>query len=270
MALTHYYYPEVDSTMIRARVLADEMPPDTVGFWVRSDHQTRGRGRRDRRWEDGPGDALLTTLAIRRGGILDPGDPHAGTLALRTAAAVYGIVTACVSSETVWIKWPNDILVGDRKVCGILIEGNARWFLVGIGLNVHGAPAITGGTRSTSLGAHQGSVEADVATDLRIDPALPPTLTPTPTPERLFPPLAEAVERELRDSRWHGIVSRALAWRDHSVVIEQEGGSRQEGILRGIDEDGALLLDADAGTLLRRIYAGTVRLNRSRESSVPD
>jgi BirA family transcriptional regulator, biotin operon repressor / biotin---[acetyl-CoA-carboxylase] ligase len=256
MALPHHYFPEVDSTMIRARALVSDAPPDTAGFWVRTDHQRQGRGRRARRWDDRAGDALLATLAIRRGGALDPGDSHAGTLALRTAAAVYRIVTSCVAPELVRIKWPNDILVDERKVCGILLEGDARWFLVGIGLNVRGAPSA-----ATSLEAYRdpGRVGFPAASGGPVEC----------TPEGLFPALMDAVERGLRDSRWHATVSRALAWRDRFVTIEQNGVTRQAGVLQDIAEDGALLLRVDAATLPVRVYAGTVRLNRNRESINP-
>jgi BirA family biotin operon repressor/biotin-[acetyl-CoA-carboxylase] ligase len=97
-------------------------------------HQTAGRGRLDRRWDAPPGANLLVSLLFHR----TPADPaeltrRVGLAAVDASGAVAGI--------TAVLKWPNDVLVDDRKLAGILAERSAAGsVVVGIGLNVRWAP----------------------------------------------------------------------------------------------------------------------------------
>lgn len=100
-----------------------------------ADHQTAGRGRLGRRWDAPPGANLLASLLFHD----VPGDP--GELTRRVGLAA---VDGCraVAGVTAALKWPNDVLVGDRKLAGILAErGAAGSVVVGLGLNVRWAPA---------------------------------------------------------------------------------------------------------------------------------
>jgi BirA family biotin operon repressor/biotin-[acetyl-CoA-carboxylase] ligase len=99
-----------------------------------ADHQTAGRGRLGRRWDAPPGANLLASLLFHA----VPGDP--GELTRRVGLAA---VDACraVAGVAAVLKWPNDVLVGDRKVAGILAERGAEGsVVVGLGLNVRWAP----------------------------------------------------------------------------------------------------------------------------------
>lgn len=107
-----------------------------------TDHQTAGRGRRDRRWESAPGDALMFSILLSpRGGV--DGLP-ATTTAVGVAAA-----EACraLGAEGVTLKWPNDLVIGEagaqRKLAGILaqsvVSGSQVAAVVGMGLNVRSA-----------------------------------------------------------------------------------------------------------------------------------
>ncbi|SIQ74719.1 BirA family transcriptional regulator, biotin operon repressor / biotin-[acetyl-CoA-carboxylase] ligase [Alkalispirochaeta americana] len=243
--LREYYYGEVDSTMTRAREIGAELPPGIGGFWVRAGHQTAGRGRRGKRWEDCSGSALMVTLAVERGGPWDPGDPLPGTLALRAAAAVQESLGFFLSPSELSIKWPNDILARGRKICGILTEADRRWFLIGIGINIHGAPQVQAEPRATSLGEmveRSGCIWSGKA------------LT-----EALFPRLRRHLAEHLGGERWFSVVEQALAWRDSLVVAGEHCG-----VLSGIDSDGALLLKIHEGPsrMVQKIYSGTVRLKR--------
>jgi BirA family transcriptional regulator, biotin operon repressor / biotin---[acetyl-CoA-carboxylase] ligase len=102
--------------------LARDLP---VGSIVIADHQTAGRGRLDRRWEAPPGTALLVTFVLEPRPLL--------SLALGVAAA-----QAC--GPDVRLKWPNDLLVDERKLGGILVEATARKAVCGIGVNLSSAP----------------------------------------------------------------------------------------------------------------------------------
>jgi BirA family transcriptional regulator, biotin operon repressor / biotin---[acetyl-CoA-carboxylase] ligase len=100
-------------------------------------HQTAGRGRLDRRWEAPPGANLLVSLLFTD----PPADPH--ELVQRVALAA---VDACrsVAGADVHLKWPNDLLLGDRKLAGVLAQATTvqgrLMVVVGIGINVRWAP----------------------------------------------------------------------------------------------------------------------------------
>jgi BirA family transcriptional regulator, biotin operon repressor / biotin---[acetyl-CoA-carboxylase] ligase len=99
-----------------------------------TDHQTAGRGRLDRHWDAAPGTNLLVSL------LFHDVPEHAGEQTRRVAVAA---VDACreVAGVTATLKWPNDLLVGDRKLAGILAERSASGsVVVGLGLNVRWAP----------------------------------------------------------------------------------------------------------------------------------
>ncbi len=96
-----------------------------VGSIVIADHQTAGRGRLDRRWEAPEGTALLVSFVLTPQPLL--------SLAAGVAAA-----EAC--GPDVRLKWPNDLLLGDRKLGGILVESTAVKAVCGIGINLTWAP----------------------------------------------------------------------------------------------------------------------------------
>ena len=122
------WFPEVDSTNRVAVELARAGAPD--GVVVGADHQTAGRGRRGRTWESSPGSGLLVSVVLRPA-------PALVTLAAGVAAA-----EACeaVAGVPVRLKWPNDVLLGDRKMGGILSEQVDGAAVVGLGLNLTWAP----------------------------------------------------------------------------------------------------------------------------------
>jgi BirA family biotin operon repressor/biotin-[acetyl-CoA-carboxylase] ligase len=102
--------------------VARELP---IGSIVVADHQTAGRGRHERRWEAPSGTALLVSFVLPRNPLL--------SLAAGVAAA-----QAC--GPSVRLKWPNDLLIGDRKLGGILVEVNGERAICGIGINLTAAP----------------------------------------------------------------------------------------------------------------------------------
>jgi BirA family biotin operon repressor/biotin-[acetyl-CoA-carboxylase] ligase len=106
-------------------------PALSEGAVAVTEHQTAGRGRAARGWEDAPGTALLLSVLLR--------PPDA------SAAPQLSLVCALAAAETVdagsgldaRVKWPNDVLVDGRKVAGILLEGHGGAVVCGIGLNVN-------------------------------------------------------------------------------------------------------------------------------------
>lgn len=112
----------VDSTNQRARELAGRGAPH--GTLVTAREQSAGRGRQGRTWVAPPGTALLCSVVIR--------DPP------RLLPLAAGMAVAEVAGPEAGLKWPNDVLIGERKVAGILVEGRLqeRWAVVGVGINV--------------------------------------------------------------------------------------------------------------------------------------
>lgn len=108
----------VTSTQDAAR----ELP---IGSVVVADHQTSGRGRLEHRWEAPRGTALLVSFVL-------PPNP------LLSLAA--GVAAAEACDQGVRLKWPNDLLIGGRKVGGILVEATATRAVCGIGINLTWAP----------------------------------------------------------------------------------------------------------------------------------
>jgi len=102
--------------------VARDMP---IGSVVIADHQTAGRGRMERRWEAPPGTALLVSFVLAPSRLL--------SLAAGVAAA-----EAC--GPDVRLKWPNDLLLDDRKLGGILVEATPYKAICGIGVNLTWAP----------------------------------------------------------------------------------------------------------------------------------
>lgn len=96
-----------------------------------TEHQTAGRGREGRQWEDARGHSLLVSVLLRP----PPGSP-VQQLALVAGLSVAAAIDA-VAATRASIKWPNDVLVDDRKVAGVLLESTGDAVVCGIGVNVN-------------------------------------------------------------------------------------------------------------------------------------
>lgn len=129
------YLRSVDSTNRYARQLAADGAEQ--GTLVLADEQTAGRGRRGRGWISPAGEGIFMTLILRPH--VHPS--HVAVLSLQTALAVARAISRACELDA-RIKWPNDIVCGGRKVCGMLLEMNAdeqsvHDVVAGIGINVH-------------------------------------------------------------------------------------------------------------------------------------
>jgi len=127
--------PSVDSTNRRARQLA--AGGAAHGTLVIAEEQTAGRGRRGRGWISPPGENVYMTLILRP----DAHPSEVARLSLQTALAV-ALAIARTAGLDARIKWPNDIVCGGKKVCGMLLEMNAdeqsvHDVVAGVGINVH-------------------------------------------------------------------------------------------------------------------------------------
>lgn len=198
-----------DSTNERARELASAGA--VHGTLVTAGEQSAGRGRQGRTWSAPAGRALLMSLVLR--------DPP-GLLPLVAAVAV-----AQVAGDEARIKWPNDVLIDDRKVAGILVEGRPQegWAVLGIGLNV--------AVRVEDLPPELHATAAGLGGEPRdVEPALARVLAAL---ERaLALPAAELLDAwRARDA----LRGRRISW------------SRGEGTAAGLDGEGRLVVDLDGG-----------------------
>lgn len=232
-------FEAVGSTMDEARALAVAGAAECS--WVIARRQTAGRGRRGRSWwsPESHNGALYATVVLRPR--LAP--RRAGELSMRAALGVHEAAREIVTraggdAGALTLKWPNDLLAAGRKVAGVLIEGALRedafdHVLVGVGLNVAldfaSAPAEVQ-ARATSLQALCGS-PLDLS---RCEDALLGALT------RWLTGLAADAPNPV------GEYTRCLDGLGAPARL-RVGGEDVAGVLRGVRDDGALLLDTATG-----------------------
>lgn len=131
------YHPVIDSTNIRAKQLGAAGAPHMT--LVLADEQTAGRGRMTRTWVCPPGTSTLMSLLVR------PALPawRAPELVFLSAVAACDAVNVLVGDSVARIKWPNDLVIGSKKISGTLLEmaldgADIDYAVVGIGVNVLG------------------------------------------------------------------------------------------------------------------------------------
>lgn len=230
--------PETGSTNadLAARIAAGGHVAE--GHWLIADRQTAGRGRQGRQWFDGAGNFMGSTFVERRAG-----DPSPGTLALVAGLAVYEAVGPLIPPpHRPELKWPNDVLIGGAKLCGILLEAVGAGVIVGIGVNLAAAPDLP--DRATIALAQFG---------------------PEPDRDLFAATLARQFDIEVERWRTFGLEPLIRRWllAGHPLGTPLLVGEPDEEPLRGtfagLGTDGALQLRlADGST--RAIHAGEVRL----------
>ena len=222
----------LDSTNEEARRLA--LAGESGPLWIVAREQTAGRGRRGRTWESQAGN-LFATLLTRAPQTI------AAQLAFAAGLAVAAAVDAYSSRADVSLKWPNDVLLKDHKVAGILLESlNPDTLAIGIGINLAQYPEHTE-FPAASIAALTGSA---------------------PGPDEAMLRLAGHMAAWYEVWQTNGFVPVRAAWlqraagRGRAVRARLEGRN-MEGVFEDLDQDGALLLRDSAGALLR-ITAGEV------------
>jgi BirA family biotin operon repressor/biotin-[acetyl-CoA-carboxylase] ligase len=237
---------EIGSTNDRLKEIARTGAPE----WsvVLADRQSAGRGRQGSIWVSGTGDLCLSVLLRPR---IGPED--AAVLPLAAGLAVAEALEAFAAEPR--LKWPNDVLLGGKKVAGILAEGVATGagleaVVVGIGVNLVLDTASLAGTlpaRVTSLLAATGK-----------------RVAPGPLAAAVLARLTvwyHALERQGASpvvSQWR---ARAVSWWGRRVEVVS-GGETITGIARDVDARGALLLETEQG--LVPILSGEARMLRPR------
>lgn len=191
--------------------------------------QTAGRGRLDRRWEAPAGSALAVSVLLR-----DPPADYAarGWIPLAAGAAMAEAVAAQLPGHAVALKWPNDVLVDGRKICGILAEAGPDAVIVGAGVNTAMTAAQLPVPTATSFAVHGVAVDEDALLHdylMALDRHLASLVA-----------AGDAVGSGLRDA-----VTARCATVGQPVRVSLPGGAVLEGAAVGIDEEGRLVVDAD-------------------------
>ena len=101
---------------------------------VSAEHQTNGRGRTGHDWEDTDNQNVLMSILIKDPSIIE----SFNILSIAVGVIVRNYLTNYLPPKTISLKWPNDVYVNDKKICGILLEGKLpEYVIIGIGLNIN-------------------------------------------------------------------------------------------------------------------------------------
>ena len=240
---TEIFLEDIDST--NAEALRQAGSGSAGNIWVRAARQSAGRGRSGRQWISDKGN-LFASLLLRPRCTIESAVQLAFVAGLAAHDALADMDNGLCGQLA--LKWPNDVLLDDAKLAGILLESvspdaeGSPAVAIGIGLNLASHPDDTP-TPATDLAAHGISVG----------------------PERAFSALARAmayrVELWAGGRGWQQIREN---WKERSVptgrtVSAHLGSDKVIGTYRGIDDDGALLVDAGSSEP-RRITAGDMFL----------
>lgn len=245
------YTPEVKSTNTLAMRLAHERPEE--GLVVLTDSQRAGKGRQGRRWVDMPGCNILSSLVLR------PLFPPYLLVMIASLAVVEAIAQTCEIEAA--IKWPNDVLIDEHKVCGILIEtghdSQGRLVaVVGIGINVNGR---------LQGRVEQKGVEVDLAS---IATTLESACGHPVQREKMLASLLAALENDYLALQqeankpsgatpFNGPVARLLRerWQNHLSTLGRtiqvhQGSQVVEGVAEAVNDIGELQLRRRSGELV--------------------
>lgn len=235
-------FDRLGSTNDEAMAWAQEGAPDMALVIV--DEQTSGRGRGENRWISRRGTGLTFSVVLK--------SPEEMSIPM-TLYSGLGALAVCDALEALGlkpaIKWPNDVLLHDRKVCGILVEtawsGNEISSLVlGIGVNI------------TAQALHPEDALAFAATSVETELG-----KPVEGWDLLKGILRALLSRRQRMTGEDFVRAweQRLAFRDRKVIIQPGASSSQTGRIDGLEADGSLRLILEDGDTIR-VHAGEVQL----------
>jgi BirA family biotin operon repressor/biotin-[acetyl-CoA-carboxylase] ligase len=238
----HHYF-RIGSTNVTAMQAAAAGEPEGAVFVA--EQQTAGRGRGGHTWDSAQSVGIYCSVVLR---------PQISPVDALFLSLVTGIATAKAVEQTIGLhpdlRWPNDVLLGGRKFCGILTEMNAeptrvRYVVLGVGINVN----------HTSFSGELGPI----ATSLRMECGSQCSRVD------LTAALLKSLDSEYRkfldggpgarSAILHEFESRSSFARSRYVQVEEDGG--YEGVTEGLDHRGFLLVRTESG--LRTVLSGGVR-----------
>jgi BirA family transcriptional regulator, biotin operon repressor / biotin---[acetyl-CoA-carboxylase] ligase len=224
--------PSTGST--NADLLARARDGAPEGVVLAAEEQTAGRGRMGRSWQSPPRAALTFSLLLRPA----PVPPARRSWLPLLAGAAVAAAVRTVAAVDARLKWPNDVLVGEAKLGGILAEAVGNAVIVGVGLNVSAAPS---GLPEQALPAT--SLRALGAASLAREPLLAEILAEF---ERWYLAWREAGGDPDRCGLRAGYTTLS-ATIGRRLRVEMPGGQLLSGLAVGVDEDGRLLVRAESG-----------------------
>ncbi|MBI4476486.1 MAG: biotin--[acetyl-CoA-carboxylase] ligase [Acidobacteria bacterium] len=234
LGATLFYYPSVGSTNDIAMRLA--MAGADEGTTVIAEAQEAGRGRRGRTWHSPPGSGVYVSVVLRPRRFAPQVTLAAGVALAEGVSYATGLLPQ--------LKWPNDLMIGRRKIGGILAESQTPETLVlGYGINLRSA------VYPNDLAGRVTSLEAELGKP--VDRGLVVAWT-----------LAFLATRygELQQGHWDAILER---WRDlapgsrNGVVEWRDGNVVHRGTTHGVDDSGRLIVQS--GDALHHLVAGEIR-----------
>jgi len=236
-----YTFDTIDSTNNCARALAGCWADE--GTVIIAEQQTAGRGRLGRSWLANPNENLTFSIILR-----PKMAPEAINLLPLSVSVAVALAVEQVTGLRLECKWPNDLLVNNKKVAGILLEGSFSkntidWIVIGIGINVNQTVFPTDLTpKATSL---------KLATNKDIDRTV------------LFRSVLESLERYYRSGNDSGFQSILPDWIARTTMIDKtisvmENGTVVSGTVKGLSRDGGLILRTEHSD--RTFFAGDVTI----------
>ncbi|BDC98076.1 biotin--[acetyl-CoA-carboxylase] ligase [Persicobacter psychrovividus] len=202
------------------------------GTVIVAEDQTAGRGQRGNHWESEPGKNLTFSAAVQLPFV------HLSEqfyISMVVALSIYEVLEQYIPSDLLKLKWPNDILVGEQKICGILIEnviraGKIDWCVIGVGLNVNQMSFQL--DRAISLGMCCGQL---------FDKREILQLIVQSMSER-FHNLAEGHQEKIKEAYLN-----ALYGYQQVHDFEEADGTRIKGRIIGVEDQGPLLVESALG-----------------------
>lgn len=219
-------FETLDSTNAEAirRATAGERGP----LWIFTHEQTQSRARRGRPWDRGQGNFSASLLMHPEGG------PELA--ALRSFIAALALREALIEvagHNDFTLKWPNDVLLKDRKLAGILLESGQGYLCIGIGVNL--------ATEPRPEFVEQGAMQ-------------PISLNTTIAPLDFLTPLAAAFQRWETQFVQHGFTPIRTEWLNHATRLGEQITAKmvnrtETGTFETVDETGAIVLNTPKGVL---------------------
>jgi BirA family biotin operon repressor/biotin-[acetyl-CoA-carboxylase] ligase len=269
-------FENLDSThsLMKAKAAAGEIAPGTL---IVADMQTSGRGRHERSWASPAGLNLYFNILIPLDGIPLGKSPQITQVAALTFAEVFRDLQQGANAQgcgnqdigKVTVKWPNDILCGKSKFCGILAE---LVYIKSSALGAAPAPAI-----SMGVGINVNSDPADYANLGRPITTLKEIAGHEINREKLLQALVASLERAIGQFRAFGISPWIEAWRKMDQFIgargtivvnnrctdeNRDGGTgvqKKSGRILDMNEDGSLRFECDDGTV-ETVYSADLEI----------
>lgn len=223
--------------------------------------QTAGKGRAGRAWLSNPEDSLCFSLAYpfyKRPNQLSGLSLVIGLAVLTGIAAALGTSEAALYQQGMRLKWPNDLLLNNAKLGGIIIEGgqsnldSPTWMIIGLGLNLHNAALL-----EQNLGNHSSFGVAALDQLMSNEKMIPDT-------EFIWLKLIESLEKYLAQFNEHHFSYFKNSWAQwdafngRSVCVSGAGKEPIFGISNGVDDTGALILNQHNQSIA--VHAGDVSL----------